>query len=250
MKDFHELVRTITESVKVTFGKPERFRGKLEGRSIRIPILLGNLEIGEIKADFEVHGRTATSRGAGYEVIDGYSVEYMDARLRGQEQADSVRVGGQFDSAPKALNEVKRRVAARVAALDAPPEGVSVRKVPTLRERLKGDPKAWAHWSYVEVVLPQMAAGAPVRPPVRPDVAGVLSWSDDMDSWLAYEILRGAILRLTNQRHEAPFASQMKHLAKEISDKVTTDSTATQIAAAVSRGIARFNKIRSMMERA
>jgi hypothetical protein len=239
----------ITESAgrnTVSFGKAERSKARLEGRSMVIPIMQDGMTVGEISAGFDIHGKGATSRAAGYQVVGGYSVEYHDPALSPHQHDDGVVIGGRFDTQKKALDEVKRRVILRLTSLGRSAEGIAARKMPTLRDRLKANPKAWAHWSYVETVLPQIAAGQSVVPPVRPDVAGVLRWTGTDEPWRSYAFLKGAVTKLLDTK-ELALLSQLKQLHKELPD-IDTNATAQVAAAAVSGAVARFNKIRSMME--
>lgn len=251
MKDYHTLMSELSESTAVTFGKPSRGSGTLEGRSVAIDILRGAEEIGTIHADFDVHGRGATSRAQGYQVISGYSVEYIDQRLAPHQSEDGVQVGGRFDTAAKALTEVKRRVAARVASLGGSVEGIRKKTLPSLRERLTGDPKASAFMAYVETVLPQMAAGQPIVPPSIPYIVGVGKLDDTKELWQSVNRLGRAINHLSALRGESAFASQMKKLRDELKSLLLSggaDRTPAEVAALAVHGMARLNKIRSMME--
>lgn len=247
MKDFHKLMSDLSESSSIGFGKIERTKAHLEGRSISIPIMQGGLVVGHIRGDFDIHGKGATSRAQGYQVISGYSVEYYDPAINRHHAEDSVTVGGAFDTPKKALDEVKRRVVARFASLGRSAEGIPTREMPTLRDRLKANPKAWAHWSYVETVLPQIAAGQSVVPPTRPDVVGVMRWSGNDELWISCRILRSAIVKLFDTK-ELALVAQLKKLLKALPD-LSPDVSPATARLAVSGAIMQFNKIRSMMDR-
>ena len=253
MKDYLTLMSELSESTAVTFGKPLRASGTLEGKSVTLDILRGAEEIGTIRADFDVHGIGATSRAQGYQVISGYSVEYIDQRLQPHQSEDGVQIGGPFASAAKALAEVKRRVAARIASLGGSVEGIRKNTLPSLRERLRSDPKAAAFMAYVETVLPQMAAGQPIVPPSIPYIVGVGKLDDTRELWQSVNRLIRAINYLSALKGESAFASQMKKLRDELKQLVQLggmDKSPAEVANMAVHGMARLNKIRSMLEQA